>query len=341
MEKLFEYIIQNLDKEIPKEICSEARFFIRDNKDNPLVIEFINKLLFEYQSIFFDLNLIQALCIPNNLKHLKTQQIYKYLPSRTNNYCCNLFNILEIPSEYYGNLHNFYQGCKWLFHKYGINNDIYSIIDQVTLFTEENLPIIRGSIDEYDTYEKEFQRYRNAIIGIFDKEDLNTFAIIERLSNMYLSDEEIKRRYINKKLGNVGELYTYELVKTFKNARFTAKELGNGFGYDMYYQYSEKDTTIETLIEVKSTTNLVDDYFSLSDNEYRVVLESESDPNTNYMICRILYDINNNIISPCLLKYQNGSFKSVDFKNQIEYIPDSNNPKIFKRKQPTLKLKED
>ena len=163
--------------------------------------------------------------------------------------------------------------------------------------------------------------------------------MIEKLSNMYLSEYEIQRRYLNKKLGNIGELYCFEFIKNFKHAIFTAKDLGNGFGFDMYFQNEIDGNIVENLVEVKTTTNILNDSFSLSENEYRVICEATQNKNVNYIICRVIYNIEKNEFTCYLLTYENGVFKSINHDiDKIEYIQDETFKLKFNKKEDIIKL---
>ena len=335
MQELLNYVLNNLDKEINSEIQKKVKLYIMENKDDKEVQDFMNALIIKYQSIFLDPKLIEALNIPNNLQYLRLQKIYEALPGTRDNYVTNLFQILQMPSEYFGTLHNFYKGCKWLFQQYNFDNKINSILDILIYFTQ-NLKIVQN-LDKYNTYEQEFNFYYQAVNGIYSK-DFDTFLFNERCNHMY-SLSEIQSRYIKKKLGNYGEAYTFELLKNLKNAIFTSNDYGDGFGFDIYYQNDINNITNEHLIEVKSTAYLEIDFFTLSENEYKVMIEASKKANVHYLISRIIYNINTNTTQCYALKYEDNKLRSINYEHdQIEYIVNEENMYQFVKKEDYPKL---
>ena len=127
------------------------------------------------------------------------------------------------------------------------------------------------------------------------------------------------------------------------NTIFTAKEIGNGFGYDIYYQSLVNGQIIENLIEVKTTTkndnqNLrEDDSFILTENEYNVMLEAKEN-NANYLIARVLFDNVQNVpIDYCYLQLcDDNVLRSLDFNDNVieyEFTPLNNYGYTCTRKQ--------
>ncbi|MBR1417018.1 MAG: DUF3883 domain-containing protein [Bacilli bacterium] len=296
-----------------------------------------NWILINYKAPFLNPNLIDAFNI--TLPYLRQQEVYKNLPFVSNNvyYPQYMYSLLALPSQYYGSLPNFYKGCYYFFNEQNSLDIPTSVISEIDKYINENLYVIRGSKDNYDDLETELYRYHNALVGKFG-DDFDEFKLILGLSeNLY--DDEIIDRYINKKLGNIGELFIYNKIKKLPNAIFTAKELGNGFGYDMYFQSDENNTLTENLIEVKTTSNdKKNNYFSLSENEYKTMLSTLDNKQANYIIYRVFLN-NNKLEFDILSPREDNIFVSV-INGNIEYELDKtiNNKFVFNRKHIVRKL---
>ena len=225
-----------------------------------------------YASYFSTPELLNTLTISNNLPFYKKQEIFKKLPffHTLQNYRFYIFQLFQIPSEYMGGTDYFYKPIFWFIKSVDENLISDELINTLNNFTSNNATIIRGGSDSYDDYSLELERYKNAINGEYNTEDYKNFEIMKRCQNM-LHDSDIQEMYKNKKLGTIGELSVFKFLENAENSCFIAKEVGNGFGYDMYFQ-GIKDIIIEYLVEVKTTANLNDnDYFSLSTNEYNTM----------------------------------------------------------------------
>ena len=138
-----------------------------------------------------------------------------------------------------------------------------------------------------------------------------------------------------------GELYTFEnLIKPCSNPIFTSRDLGDGFGYDMYYQYPNNNQIIENLVEVKTTTNTSgNDYFTLSPNEYNILLQTINEHTVDYYICRVFFNPDKMDFNYCFLKLENNLLISTTYNNDgIAYEVSQNDNLCFVRKQKTKTL---
>lgn len=342
------YIVLNEINEnkpnISKKEFAYVKEYIHYNKTDEDVIKFKNWLINILKQEILNPNFITALYLPNNLKYYRIQEIYKNLPFLFNN--CNLptyfYSLIVSPNIYYGTLPNFYNACYWFFNEekqYLITNEL---MDKINEFTTQNKPLMRGSKDTYEDYQTELLRYKNILKNIYEQ-DFIDFKKYEQIdANLYqktIYDYEIKNLYLNKKLGLIGEICAFDLIKNQQNSIFTAKELGNGFGYDMYFQHCNNEQIIENLIEVKTTTNLNnDDYFTLSENEYNTMIDTLNNECTNYYVYRLFADINihEKFYYSILELQEENILKSTNYKNDnIEYYFDKyeKNNYYFKRKQ--------
>lgn len=318
MEKEFEYILSNIHNDIPKNIAQRIKHYIYNNRDNEEVKIFIYKLILEYKKYFDSNEVINALNISEQFTYLKRQEISKIIPS--SNLITNLFNILEYP-EYYGSLKGFFELCIYLISSIPNSEDTTKRIQMLIDFTENNQCIIRGSKDEYESLENEIKYYEEALQGNFNNPNYERFKAIIKLTEMP-TEENLKRRYINKKLGNIGELLTLKAIKeaNLTEPHLIAQELGNGYGYDIYFQTINQK---EVLVEIKTTAKTNDnEYFTLTDNEIKIFRETQNNPNAEYIICRVIYHNKENI-SLILLQYnaETNNFVSTNYKqDNIEYI---------------------
>lgn len=317
--------------------------FIFEHPDDEDVLIIKNWILTEYQKLFLDSNFLNALNIADNLRYMKKQLIYNYLPFvHTNqNYPSYFYSLIVSPCEFFGNISNFYKGCFWFFKEQNKCLITDEQIEKINKFLIENNTILKGGIDKYDDFYVELLRYKNILLNRFDN-DFDEFRKDKEISALCYNqryDGNIIKDYENKKLGTIGELYVSEQMKNLNNYIFTARDLGNGFGFDMYFQHSENNIIYENLVEVKTTSKLDEnDYFSLSDNEYNTLINSYNYPNVNYFVCRVFVDINNNKFNCHLLKLEDNLFKSINSDLEYELNENYNNNYYFKRKSKVKKL---
>lgn len=311
--------------------------YIFDNPNDNDVLIIKNWILNTYQNIFLDPNFLNSFNLSDDLRYMKLQLIYKYLPFIHNhqNYPSYFYSLLFTEAEYYGTIPNFYKGCFAFFKEQGNCLLTDEQIDKINKYMEDNDTILNGTIDTYSDFNTEYLRYKNTFLNKYDedyKEFKQDIKISESIYGYY--NGNIKKAYEYKKLGNVGELYVYEKIKNLMNPIFTSRDLKNGFGFDMYFQSIENNITYENLVEVKSTANLNgDDYFSISENEYNTMINSHIYGNVNYYVCRVFVDINNPNFECHFLKFENNTLKSIN--GDLEYVFDKqeNDNYYFKRKQ--------
>ena len=137
----------------------------------------------------------------------------------------------------------------------------------------------------------------------------------------------------------------YNIIRSFLNNSFTARDMGNGFGYDMYHQGVLNNYLHEYLIEVKTTANLNDnDYFKLSNNEFNKMVDCSNLIFSHYYISRMFFDSVHNVISKynvlefnksngTLCWYDNSDVVMYELKNN-----DLDNEHKFVRYQPSKTL---
>lgn len=320
-----------------------AKNYIYDNPNDNDVLIVKDWIVNEYQKAFLENNFTNALNLPDNLKYLKIQEIYKYLPfiHDKKNFPSYFYSLINSPSEYYGTIANFYKGCFWFFKEQNKCLLTNEQINKINTYLSENKNILNGNLESYDNLDTEILRYKNIFLNIFDKDFYEFKENKEALSLCYNKRYEgnIIIDYKNKKLGNIGEVYVFEKIKNLMNPIFTAKEFGDGFGFDMYFQSYKDNIIYENLIEVKTTSNLNEnDYFYLSDNEYNTMINSLNEANVNYLVCRVFADVCNNIFECHLFSFKNNCLIALDCDMQYELVEHSINGYYFKRKEKEKRL---
>lgn len=309
---------------------NNVKIYIKNNPNDPNVKLFKECLINMLQTPFLDNNFIKAINIPDEQKYRKKQEIIRNFPLKWEEYQYRLYfyNLISIDNSI-----DFWTDCINFFKVEGKCCIPENIIDKFIDFKNNNMLTIKSSKDNYLSYENELGLYKQALSGQLS-EDFNNFKnnIINKET---FSNYELLKQYEYKKIGNIGETYIFKKIEHMPHATFTAKDIGNGFGFDMYYQMYDNNKIIENLIEVKSTTNLNgNDFIELSDNEYNVMINTQNEPNIEYYICRVFIDINKNEPEYYFLKLNENTLK--DINNNIEYEVDENNNHLFKRKQKVL-----
>lgn len=304
--------------------------FILNNPNNKYAQNFIVDLINTYMSLFLKKELIDAFNLPDSLYYYKQLQIYLNLPYTTHPlYATYLPQILTIPSEIYGDI---YGTFIYVLQKYVPEKASNPYLQAILDFVKQNPSIMRGSKDNYYSLNDEIKLLNKVKSGSSFKE-LEEFAFAERLMNHYI----IINSFYNKRIGDIGEIYTYELIRTQFFNCFVSRDVKNGFGYDIYFLDND---SIENLVEVKTTTNnSEDDFFSMSENEYKEMKKCINNPNARYIICRVKLD---SFLNPSYtLLTMVDDVTLADTQNEgIEYklCPSTNNSIYFKRYKPNMRL---
>lgn len=275
----------------------------------PSVRLFIRSLLDYYIQLFFDKDLVLA--TKSERYYFQKIAMYQALPTTKNYYsCCAIFELLNLDS-----FPNFYDGFLEAISFYRGELISNEHIKQVCDFTMQNDAIMRGSSDIYGTLEEEIGLYQKASSG-YSFDALKQFA-----SDYYMQPDKARFHFMNKHLGNIGELLVFQAIPTQPQKIFVARDIKNGFGYDIYF-YDK--ACIENLIEVKTTRNNGEhDFFTMSENEYHIMRESREKGNARYSIFRMKLDQ-----TPVL-----SSYLCLDMMNE-ETLVDRNNPNIVYQLNP-------
>lgn len=256
--------------------------YVSENPNNIYVKKFIKEVLNMYEAIFFNRNLLEFLYL-NNEKYYHNQiEIYKNLPYTTHPlYATYLSKMIPIPSD----INDSYLSFKYLLEKYCEFNFNRGYLQLILDFVENNQLIMNGIKENYYSLEKEKRAYLKCKDKIYFR-GLKEFAKSENLTNPY----EAQNLFLSRTIDHIGKLYFFSLVKYKYYCYFLSRDINDGFGYDIYCY--DRDY-IENLINVKTTINApLNDFFTITENEYKTMIESFSKPNARYIICRVFLDGN-------------------------------------------------
>lgn len=320
-------VMEECSKIFPK--LNRLQFYIINNPDKQCVQDFISDLLHLYLSLFLKRELIYALNLSESVHYYKQLLIYLNLPYTTHPlYASYLPQILQIPSEIYGDI---YGTFAYVLQKYAPKEASNAYLQAIFDFVKQNPLIIRGSKDDYYSLADEIRLYNYAKSGYTFK-TLNDFAFAERL----MDPHTIRTKFMNKRIGNIGEIYNYELIRQLFYHCFVSRDVKNGFGYDIYYYDYNR---VENLVEVKTTmSNSEDDVFGLSENEYKEMKRCVNNPYARYIVCRVRLD--SSLRPTYTLLTLRDDITLVDIHNPgIEYklCPSVGGSVYFRRYSPSLK----
>ena len=250
-------------------------------------------------------------------KYLRALKIFTNDPRVKHQALIDLFSItIFIPEGSY--MEN---NISWFIEDTGLK--VPSTLNYLRNFRDENR--YPSKDNTYGTLEQEIIRYTNMKNNIV-ADDYEEFVKDKKLTsesyNKYYEGNPYFD-YLHKKLGNIGELHLEkELRKSSFNALLVARDLGNGLGYDIYTQTTNienpKEIT-EVLIEVKSTSVLDSDTFSITDGELKVMKDTIGDNKASYIVALSRIDVTKNIYNITFFKaIGENTFTCMD--NNEEYI---------------------
>lgn len=263
--------------------------------------------------LFYSGELIRSFRIPDNKYYKRQIEVYKNLPftnhQNWNNYLLKILS-LRVPNDVYKNS---YKTFEYIIKNYNCHNSFLNCeeVKKVLDFADKNETIILASKDEYFELGKEKELYNKAKDGKSFSQ-LDEFREINNLNSK--SDDAVRKDFIFKRIGNIGEICTFDkLSKLDLPIIFVARDIKNGFGYDIYLSDEEEK---ENLIEVKSTVNLSNNnFFKISENELNKVEEASKNEFARYIICRVKL---NSLLEPnfeFLSKTSEDTFSSIDGSN--------------------------
>ena len=335
--------IMNNNQNIDVNLYKNFKIYISNNPDDDKVKFFKNWFADYLMQVFMKKDFINSLSFNPNLVYGKFQEMFRTLPIHSVNDCCiQFFNLLiDYPSQFYGTLANNIKGILWFCNDEKVCSFTNEQIKIITQFIDSNKAGFKGCRYVYSSLEDEIKYYNDNGIFLDDsKNDFNSY--IQNTSTYcgfnsgYLDD--MISGYKNRKLGNIGEVYFYKVIQNLLNACFTARDLGDGFGFDMYHQNVLNNYLHEYLIEVKTTANLSgDDFFMVSPNEFEKMKSCIYLPFSHYYISRIFFNSTNNTIIYNTLAFDesNGTLCWYDKKNEVMYELQDNNEYKFVRYNPS------
>lgn len=341
IKKEYSILVENENniekKDYDNDILLAIQNYIYNNPNNINVIKLKKYLAECYYSFFDNDKLNNAFNISDDYYYQKKQEIFRYLPFNLNNtdYPEFFYRILSYTSDKYGTIsNNFYPTLFEFFKEQNITMKNIYLENNIMNFINNNKMLMYSPSDYYGygkTISEEEYWYNVFLNKLYKKK------IVPNINQSY---EDALKEYENKLIGNIGEFYINNLLNNklvnpyLSNIDFVAKELGNGFGYDIYFQYVNKDFIKEYLIEVKTTfsKNMNNDSFNLTENESNIMKEAMI-KNTEYRVYRVYKD-NNGYNHHRLMFNKEGNFVEIDNKDIIyrfDHINDKNQ-KVFVRK---------
>ena len=300
-------------------------------KNNPMDMDVIH-FKCEFSKYIMDcLNkkgFINSLYYNDQIKYGKYLEMYENFPINNEDMCVQYYRaIFDYSSKLYDVVKKMFSFCGEL----GINSFNDYQINIINNYLSDNEALNWNIKDSYDSYNNEISYYYNSFNNVF-YDDFYLFKNNKMIdANIYgrdLSNYDFITNYQNKKLGNIGEWVCYNNICNNINSQFVSRDLGNGFGYDLYHNNINNGYVGEVLYEVKSTANVNgDDVFSLSKNEYQKMLDCLNLPLSDYYVYRVIFDNVNRYCYPYNLKYNNSNdtFYLQNDVNNVMYEVDNDN----------------
>ena len=273
---------------------------------------FFNKDLYNSYSISDEYKYSKMICFSSNLLFVKNNDYY------------NIFNKIVHPSVY--NFYsNKYEQCIEFFNK--LNYDL-RLSKQIIEFikNDENKYLIDRKKSIYHPYQDELRCLKEVRNGIINN-DYKSFLDTNNLPDT----NEIRKKYINKKTGNIGEYITKTTLSTQNSSYiFVSKDISDGVGFDFLvdgtlFKYKELYGIKEILLEAKASLDQNNPNFYLTNNEYSVMLKNLHSRNALYLVSKTFVntDINGINTIDILMPTNELTFKSI-YPHKIEYTFNNN-----------------
>ena len=328
--KIFSYINNNFFIPINEQQIDYYSFseYIKNHPTDMEVIHFKHEFARYLMDCFNKSNFIYSLHYNDQIKYGKYLEMYKNFPINNEDMCVQYYRaIFDYSTKLYDVVSKMISFCK----EQGVSifNDYQ--IDIINKYLSDNEALNWNTKDEYDSYDDGAFYYYSSLNNNF-YDDFYSFKDSKMIdANIYgrdLSNYDFISNYQYKKLGNMGEWVCYNQIRNNINSQFVSKDLGNGFGYDLYHNYINNGYLGESLYEVKSTANVSrDDVFSLSRNEYQKMLDCLKLPLSDYFVYRVIFDNINRCYYPYYLRYNNSNdtFYLNNDINNVMYEADHDN----------------
>lgn len=321
ISKLNHHEIDELTTDIINK-CKNVKLFIKNNPDNKISKEIVKILKSYYINNLNNQKLINAINLDDKRKYYKEQEIFKNLPLLDQANILFFNNIIDFPSEYYGNIPNYYKGIFWFLET---NNCLIDKEYKNTIinYIDNHKELFYYTKSKFNTIEEEKKNHSDALNGCYTDDYYEFIAREKSIATIQLkffNEKDAYLKYLYKKIGNIGELDFYMYVEKLPYTVHTSKELSDGFGYDIYC-YDEKRET-EQLIEIKTTTSLDKETFELTEKEYQEMINTLENKNTEYFVCITSLDIQNDYKPKHQLLKAIDEYTFISGDGEIEYIMD-------------------
>ena len=288
----------------PNNDIYNLKYYIKDHMNDENVLIFLKWVAEEYCKLILTDNVIRILNMPDEYKYYKKEKFCEYFPFKKSSFLVSqLYNIFYVDEEDFEYRSAIYRTLEKYFKKF------YTYYDDETyknfiefIDNSKNLPLFESDYKAINVNDalKIYLRCINFDVTVYNEPHYLNFKE-NLLSKEMLNEDEVRTRYRNKLLGNIGEAYASSVLNNLgcENINNTALKAGDGLGYDIYFNsFDEKtDSVVENLVEVKTTENDFDkmdsDYFTLSTNEYKFMCDRLKEKDANYIIMRIYSNLRN------------------------------------------------
>lgn len=285
----------------------------------------------EYLITFYDgfvnnKKLLENLYSLNNYKYEQILNIAASLPFKQygykdSDYIKKFNEIITLPkgNEDEPQLTRFYEFLKQQFKEYGISNLTGNeIMIRVIKFAKENKEAMFLNKDGFDTIENELKRI---------DWNFNTFKNTSNIKQVCRTEKRI-----NESIDKIGQLQIFEALKNAGiNAYHVTRNLGSGFGYDIYGKIDNK----EELYNVKTSKAITmineKDRIELTDGEFKVLEDSIDKCYRDYYIARVYTSLSEN-------NYFNYMLRAMKDNNEI-ILKDEEKNKIYRLDKENCKQK--
>jgi len=355
IENYNEYTIKCF--KIIDEIISENIKILNENQimdsynNNPITIEnafceikniINNNSLLERQLFEWFANIIILEGSNENIKNALSEQLpekkkIKVIASRPfrNNisivdYFIKLFSNKELKTI--GNEYILYKEIFNIFSNKNIDLNQLKIYKEINNFISKYYYLKKiWSPKKYNELEEEFRKLltiptKDEYIEQFYKEHPDYTFSYDEITDFYNMVYQPKDL-----IGEIGELYIYNYIKGlindksyYKEIIHVAKDVGDGFGYDIYLKSIKDNRIIESLIEVKTTLASKDkdnDRIIISPNEINKRITEKIKENISYLIVRVFIDSDEKEIEKAISFY---TLKFDEDSKRLICVSDSN-----------------
>lgn len=325
--KCLNSIFDDESLEFDYNILQEIKYFILNNSDAQDVIEMKNVLCSCIYQLYDKNNLRDALNISDYYKYGKRLKLYGIAHSDIyDNFESFFINVVPIP---YGIRMDDYYNCF-------LSENGFNTLPSLDKLKDNGILEVHLTRSLYNNLDQEIMYLKWALNGELC-DDYYGFIHNKKINDACYHiqyDGDSYNDYINKKIGNIGELYWYDFLRKIDSRTILAsRDYGDGLGYDIYGIQNDNGTEKELLVEVKSTMNPYKNGFQLSDNEYAVMMDVLSNPNANYLVATAFIDHNNNFQITRGVFMATGEDEFYSINNGEKYLLDQDSScKIFKKK---------